>query len=130
MIVKFKKNVKDETVKVKKNIIKIKKEIVSFFKEKGKMKKIKRWAQKIWSFCIKKEVLLVLLLACPFIFMDLIVRIFGHSISFYSLFSIPPRLFSLAYIILFVGISLNIKKKYSKFLYSVLFSIFFVLFFV
>lgn len=130
MIVRIKDNVKDETLKVKRNYKRIKKELLSFFKEKGKMKKVKRYSKKLWNLCLKKGVFVNLLLACPFILMDIIIRLFGSSISFYPIFSIVPRLFSLAYIILFVGISLNIKKKYSKPLYSILFFLFFILFFV
>ena len=43
--------------------------------------------------------------------MDIITRLFGYKIGFYPLFKFTPRLFSLAYIILFVGICLNIRHK-------------------
>ena len=60
---------------------------------------------------LKYNALDMLLLASPFIIMDISTRLFGSSISFYPVFSITPRLFSLAYLILFIGISLNITKK-------------------
>ena len=94
------------------------------------MKKIKKLMKKIWHFILRKDVLNILLLALPFVIMDIVTRIFGNSISFYSLFRITPRLFSVAYIVLFLGISLNIKNKHGKILYSVFFILFFILYLV
>ena len=125
MIVKFKNNV---ISKYKSNIKKIKKHFVAFFKEKGKMKKIKKLLKMCWQFIIRREVLVAIVLASPFVFMDIFTRIFGSSVGFYSLFRLTPRLFSVAYITLFVGIPLNIKKKYSKLVYSIFFFIFLIIF--
>ncbi len=130
MVVKIKDNIKKKSKKYKTSYKKAKKQVVAFFKEKGKMKKIINLLKKFWQFIIRSDVLNVLLMACPFIIMDLFTRIYGNSVSFYSLFRISPRLFSLAYIILFIGISLNIKSKYSRFVYSLFFFIFFVFFIV
>ena len=130
MIVKIKKNVKKKTKEVKKNYSKVKKEFISFFKEKGKMKKIKRMFVKLWHFIKRRDVLNILLLACPFVIMDISTRLFGSAISFYSIFKITPRLFSVAYIILFLGISLNVSKKHGKLWYSLFFILFFILFLV
>ena len=130
MIVKIKNNVIDKSKKYKSNISDIKNYIVAFFKEKGKMKKIKKLLKMLWQFIIRKDVLIILLLALPFVFMDLFTRIHGDAVSFYSLFRVTPRLFSVAWITLFIGLSLNIKNKYSRLVYSTIFFIFFVLFIV
>ena len=130
MIVNIKKNVKNKTKNVKKRYSKIKKECISFFKEKGKMKKIKKWMMAFWKFIRRKEVLNILFLAVPFIIIDLSTRIFGSSISFYSMFRIVPRLFSVTYIILMLGLSLNIKNIKGRILYSCFFILFFILFLV
>lgn len=128
MIVKFKNNVINKTKKYKSNIKRINKHVVAFFKEKGKMKKIKKLLKMCWQFIIRREVLVAIVMALPFVFMDFFTRIHGSSVGFYSLFRLTPRLFSVAYIILFVGISLNIKKKYSKLIYSLFFFIFLIIF--
>ena len=130
VIVKIKNNVIDKSKKYKSNISDIKNYIVAFFKEKGKMKKIKKLLKMLWQFIIRKDVLIILLLALPFVFMDLFTRIHGDAVSFYSLFRVTPRLFSVAWITLFIGLSLNIKNKYSRLVYSTIFFIFFVLFIV
>ena len=128
MIVKLKKSVVNKSKKYKKNISGIKNEIIAFFKEKGKMQKIKKLLQIIWQFITRKDVLFIILMALPFIFMDVFTRLHGNSISFYSFFRITPRLFSIAWIVLFIGISLNVKNKYSKLLYSLFFFLFFIMF--
>ena len=130
MIVKIKENVKKETKKVKKNYSNVKSNIISFFKEKGKMQKLKKLVLTFWKFILRRDVLNILLLALPFVIMDLSTRLFGSAISFYSIFRLTPRLFSLAYIILFIGISLNLKNKHGKLLYSIIFFFFFILYLV
>ena len=130
MIVKIKDNIKEKSQKYKTNVSKTKKQFVAFFKEKGKMKKIKRLLTKFWKFIIRSDVLNILLMILPFVIMDLFTRINGNSVSFYSLFKLTPRLFSIAYIVLFIGISLNIKGKYSRLVYSLFFFIFFIIFIV
>ena len=130
MVVKIRNSVIQKTSTAKGFLAKYWKEVVLFFKEKDKMNKIKKLLKKIWKYLLKHDVYNILLLASPFIIMDLATRIFGNSISYYSIFRITPRLFSLAYIILFIGISLNIKKKYSKLVYSIFFFFFFVMFIV
>ena len=130
MILKLKNNYQKKKKKVQRNYSNIKKNIIAFFKEKGKMKKIKAMFSNLWHWMLKKEVINILLLALPFVIMDLSTRIFGFAISFFNIFSLVPRLFSICYIFLFLGISLNINKRYSKILYSILFIIFFILFLV
>ena len=130
MVLKIKDNVKKKAGNAKSNCIKIKDEIILFFKEKNKMKKIKKLAVNVWKYLLKNEVYRILLLCCPFIIMDLFTRLFSGEITFYNVFKLSPRLFSLAYIILFIGIALNVTKKYSKITYSVFFLLFFILFMV
>lgn len=128
MIVKFKNNLISKSKKYKSNIKRIKKYVVEFFKEKGKMKKIKKLLKMSWQFIIRREVLVAIVMAMPFVFMDIFTRIHGNSVSFYSFFHLTPRIFSIAYIMLFVGIPLNINKRYSKFAYSLFFFVFLLLF--
>ena len=130
MIVKIKDNVINKRKRVKKGFARFKDELKSFFKEKGKIKKIKGWSISLWNYCLKNNVFNILLLALPFMIIDIATRIFGYDVSFYSLFKITPRLFSVAYIVLIIGISINIKKRYGKIFYSGCFFIFFILYLV
>ncbi len=130
MIVNIKKNMRRRTLRVQNNYSKAKKYFISFFKEKGKMQKIKHLFHLFWQFILRREVLNILLLSLPFVIMDIATRLFGSSISFYSLFRITPRLFSLAYIVLFLGISLNIKNRQGKIIYSLCFFLFYLIFLV
>ena len=128
MIVKVKNGVIKKTNNARSIFIKYWEEIVLFFKEKGKMDKIKRCSKKIWAYLLKHDIYNILILVSPFVIMDIATRIFGSAISFYSLFKLTPRLFSCAYIVLFIGVVLNINKKYSKLLYSLFFFTFFIMF--
>ena len=64
-----------------------------------------------------------------FIAMDLITRIFGYNIDFYSVAGFAPNLFTFTWIVLFVGISLSLKKKIGKILYLIT-NIFFLIMFL
>ena len=94
------------------------------------MKKLRKLFSSFWKYALNHNFLLILLLACPFIIMDLATRVLGSGISFFGIFSFSPRFFSLAYIILFLGICLNVKNKYSKLLYSIFFIFFYIMFLV
>lgn len=130
MILKMKKKIKRKTKNVQKEYSKIRRELINFFKEKGKRKKVKKLLQKIWHFIIQKEVLCVFIMLFSFAIMDLVTRLIGGKIDFYRIFSFTPRFFSISYIILFLGIILNIKKRQGKILYSVIFFLFLLLFLV
>ena len=91
MINKFRSNVKSNTSKFKNNINKLRKGIVSFFKEKGKTKKIKKLFKMLWKYIKREDILKILLMALPFVLMDITTRLFGYKISFYSLFRLTPR---------------------------------------
>ena len=59
----------------------------------------------------------VLILSLPFIAIDIITRIFGLNIDFYKIYKLPPNLFTLSWIILFIGLTLGFKKKIGKKIY-------------
>ena len=115
---------------MQKEYSKIRNEFVAFFKEKGKIEKIKNLLKKFWHYFIQKNVLCVFIMFMSLTLMDIMTRIIGSKIDFYPLFKIIPRLFSLAYIILILGVSLNIKKRQGKILYSIFFFFFLILFLV
>ena len=130
MVVKLKNKVKKRAKKAKSSYVKTKDAVVSFFKEKNKKEKIKMLSKNIWQYLLKHEIYSILFLACPFILMDLLTRIFSSNIPFFGIFSWSPRLFSLGYIILFIGLAMNINKRYSKLIYSIFFVIYYILFIV
>ena len=71
----------------------------------------------------------ILIMALPFIAMDVITRIFGNNINFYKIYRLAPNLFTLSWIILFIGLTLSFKKKVGKRIYlsiSILFLIIFL----
>ena len=129
-IKRIKKNSQKQIKKIKKNIINVKNNIVKFFKEDGKKEKLVKLLTRIWNFLKRKDVLEIILLCLPFVIIDLSTRLFAHQIEFYPIFSISPRLFSIAYIILFAGIVLNIGKKKDKIVYCLVFLICFALYLV
>ena len=73
--------------------------------------------------------LYIFLLSSPFIAMDIITRTFGYKISFYKLFKLTPNLFTLTWIILFIGLTLSFKKKIGKIIYLIINITFLLLFF-
>ena len=79
---------------------------------------LKLYLHKIVIFLVKYKY--VFLLSLPFILMDLITRIFGTSIHFYKLYRIAPNLFTITWIILFVGLTLGFKKKIGKRIFQML----------
>ena len=72
----------------------------------------------------------LLFLSLPLIAMDIITRLFGHDINFYSILGISPNLFTISWIILFIGISLGFKKKIGKYLYLFINVLFLIIFLV
>ena len=72
----------------------------------------------------------LLFLSLPLIAMDIITRLFGHDINFYGILSISPNLFTISWIILFIGISLGFKKKIGKYLYLFINVLFLITFLV
>lgn len=95
-------------------------------KSKKTSKSIKQIINYIINFIHKY--IYVFFLSLPFIAMDIITRLFGYSISFYKLFKLTPNLFTLTWIILFVGLTLSLKKKFGKILYLIINIIFLIMF--
>ena len=87
---------------------------------------LKDYSSRIITFLIKYKY--IFLLAIPFILMDIITRIFGTNIHFYKIYRIAPNLFTLSWILLFVGLTLSFKKKIGKRIYLVTSIIFLLLF--
>jgi len=73
-------------------------------------------------------ILTIIYLSLPFIAMDLITRIFGLDINFFKLCSLAPNLFSLSWIILFVGLTISLSKKFGKLFYLLITIIFLITF--
>lgn len=93
------------------------KKIISFIKYISKV---------VWGFIIKYYY--ILMLALPFIAIDIITIIFASSIDFYNPIKLPPTMFTISWIILFIGLTLGFKKKIGKQIYLYLSIIFLFLF--
>lgn len=85
--------------------------------------KIKKGYKKTVKYINKNKYLLWMTL--PFILMEVFTFIFGLEISYVNYRVYAPILFSLCWILLFMGISLSFKKVFSKIIY-----VFFVLLFL
>ena len=127
---KIKKNINNNIRNIRDKVDKIKNDFVLFFKEKDKMKKVKKILHRIYRFAIDKKILCIILCAVPFIIMDLATTFFANEINFYDPFAQAPRLFSLGYIVLLLGVIFNINKKGSYYTYVITFALFFILFLV
>lgn len=64
----------------------------------------------------------------PFILMDLVTRIHGSGVDFFPAYYPVPNIFTLIWVILFVGIIVSLKGIWSKIMYWLLFGISFALF--
>lgn len=95
---------------------------------KDKIKKIIiRTYNIIKDFIIKYMYVFYMLI--PFIAMDIITRLFGNKIGFYKIYRLSPNLFTISWIILFIGLSLGFKKKIGKRLFLI-FNISFLIMFL
>lgn len=90
--------------------------------------KINLIKDKIINFLTKYNYLIFLSL--PLISMDIITRLFGKSIDFYAIYKLAPNLFTLSWIILFLGFTLNFRKKIGKYFYLFINIIFALIFLV
>lgn len=70
----------------------------------------------------------IIYLAIPFIAMDLITRIHGYRIHFFPAYYAVPNIFTLVWIILFIGIVTSLKGIGGKILYWILFIFNFIMF--
>ena len=66
----------------------------------------------ITNFLIKYQY--IFYMSLPFLAMDIITRIIGYNIDFYDITGVSPNLFTITWIILFVGVTLSFKKKTGK----------------
>ena len=90
--------------------------VISLKKAQKKKKQIKNILNKIIIFI--KKYYYVLLLALPFILIDLFTR---YKVKFYRLLKPVPNLFTIIWITFLLGISLYPKKKTGKIIYSIIF---------
>ena len=67
-------------------------------------------------------------LVIPFIAMDVITGLYGNKIDFYNMPQLPPILFTISWIILFIGLTISLKKKIGKYIYLFTSIIFLILF--
>lgn len=155
----MKKEVKNKNKKNKKNLSKIKKIInkkTIIKKYKSIQKKINKSIKTLKKINLKKQIkklkeinykneikkipkkiklLLknnykIILITIPFLLTDIITRILGYKINFYSIEKLVPNLFTITWLILFLGISLSIERKKGKIMYIIFFVISFILFLV
>lgn len=66
----------------------------------------------------------------PFVMMDLLLRIFICDINFFPAYYPIPNIFTLSWLILFVGVIHSLKGRWGKVLYWVLFAICYFMFIV
>ena len=92
-------------------------------RETEKIFKIIKW---IINFIIEKQH--IIFMSLPLISMDIITRLFGYNIDFYSITGISPNLFTVTWIILFIGLSLGLNKKTGKKIYLLINIIFLLVF--
>lgn len=67
-------------------------------------------------------------MALPFLVMDITIRLLGNKINFYPVYKIVPNLFTLLWTTFFITISLSVRKKLSKLVYSIFFFVSFCFF--
>ena len=104
--------------------------IILFFKEKGKLRKIKKLFINIHKFMKRKHIYSMLLFILIYVIIDIATRLFSKDITFYKLWEVVPRFFSIGYIILFLGIVYSLKRKYAMIANYIIFIIFIILFLV
>ena len=70
----------------------------------------------------------IIFMALPFLVMDITIRLLGNKINFYPVYKIIPNLFTLLWTTFFITISLSVRKKLSKLVYSIFFFVSFSFF--
>ena len=106
------------------------KEVKKAEKKNNKIKKqnidIKKILNKILD--IIKKYYYILILALPFILIDLFTKILGYKILFYEIMKLVPILFTLSWIFFVLGASLFYKKKIGKTIYIIFFILSFAIY--
>ena len=92
--------------------------------------KLKKIIKKIYKHIIKflKKNKNIIFMALPFLVMDITIRLLGNKINFYPVYEIIPNLFTLLWTTFFITISLSVRKKLSKLVYSIFFFVSFSFF--
>ena len=85
--------------------------------------KLKKIIKKVYKYIIKflKKNRSIIFMALPFLVMDITIRLLGNKINFYPVYRIIPNLFTLLWTTFFITISLSVRKKLSKLVYSIFF---------
>ena len=122
---KFKKKLN----KYRNKILKIKKNVILFWREDGKLQKIKVLLNKFIIFLNSKNIIKILMFSLPFIIMDAVLRNMHKEIEFFPYWSFTPRLFTLAYIILIVGLVFLLKRKHAYLFYTIIAFLLYLMFF-
>ena len=104
--------------------------IILFFKEKGKLKKIKKFFKNIHKFLKKKHIYSMLLFIIIYLIMAMSTYHFSKDIGYSGFEEEIPKIFTISYIILFLGIVYSLKRKYSLIINYIIFILFLILFLV
>ena len=72
----------------------------------------------------------IVFMTLSFLLLDIVLRWFTRNINFYKIYWIPPNLFTICWIFLFIGIITSSKENVSKIIYIVTISISLILFLV
>ena len=113
-----------------KKYTKIKKEIIKFFKEDNKKEKIKIILSNVHKKMLNNNIYTMILFSIPFFIMDIVTRLWAPDVTIYPLQTFSPRMFSISYIVLLIGLVFSISKKYNKILYITCYIFFLILFLV
>ena len=87
----------------------------------------------IWKKIFNKRILIgfgyIVLLALPFVLMEVYVKVLAEQINYFRKEMVLPNiLFNVIWITLFVSLSFNLRRLFGRILYGIVFGLFFVLF--
>lgn len=92
------------------------------------MEKVKIQGRRLLEFLKRHKN--VILLALPLILMDVCTRALASHVTFYPLYYPVPNLFTLAWVVLFVGVSASLRGNWGRIFYWVCFIPFWILYIV
>ena len=122
----MKKEVKEKEKKGNKSKKKTKNNINKINKLDNIKIYIKKVLNKIKTFIINHKSVIFMII--PFVLIDVITRILGRKINFFSIWKLVPNLFTAIWIFLMIGICIYLNKKKGKILYIIFFILAFALF--
>ena len=93
-------------------------------KKDSKFIRIKRFFNKIYDKYIKKFTPNIYWMAMPFVLMEVFIYIFGSNISYVGYNFISPVIFTLTWLVLFIGFPLCCKSSVGKKIYLILLNTF------